>query len=86
MENCQSRTASQCRPRRMARRVEHDTYAEHLTGVVEGGVASRDTGEYFIATQVAFEERTLAQLAEATMDSFERPAWCGKSDGKREYA
>ena len=31
------------------RRVEHDTCAELLMGVVEVGVASRDTREYFIA-------------------------------------
>ena len=60
----------------MARQVEHDTYAEHLTGVVEGGVASRDAGERFAAPQVAFKKRTLAQLAEAIIDSFERPVWC----------
>jgi hypothetical protein len=33
----------------MTSRVEDDTYAERLSGVVEGGVAGRDTGVYFIA-------------------------------------
>jgi hypothetical protein len=57
----------------MARRVGHDTHVERLTGVVECGVAIRDIGEYFIASQVAFKERKLAQFVKATVDFFERP-------------
>lgn len=44
----------------MDHRIKRDTYAESLTGIIEGGVAIRDIGEYFIASQVAFKERTLA--------------------------
>jgi hypothetical protein len=57
----------------MARRVEYDTYVERFTGIIEGGVASRNIGEYFIALQVAFKKRRLAQLVEETADFFERP-------------
>lgn len=62
----------------MAHPVGHDTYAERLTGIVEGDVAIRNVGEYFIASQVAFKEGTLAQFVEATVNFFKRPAWCGK--------
>ena len=57
----------------MTSREEDDTYAERLTGVVKGGVASRDTGEYFIAPEISFKERALTQLVEATVDFVERP-------------
>ena len=62
----------------MAHRVGHDTYAKRLTGIVEGEIAIRDVREYFIASQVAFKESTLAQFVDATMNFFERPVWCGK--------
>ena len=58
----------------MTRRVEHGTYPERFTGIIEGGVASRNVGEYFVAPQVASKKRRLAQLDEATAESFERPA------------
>jgi hypothetical protein len=57
----------------MARRVEHDTHVESLTGIIEGGVASRDIRQYFIALQIPFKKRRLAQLFETTADFFERP-------------
>jgi hypothetical protein len=57
----------------MARRVEHDTHVESLTGIIEGGVTSRDIREYFIALQIAFKKRRLAQLVEATANFFKRP-------------
>jgi hypothetical protein len=44
----------------MACQVEDDTYAEHPEGVAEIGVASRNTGFYFIASQVALKERALS--------------------------
>ena len=57
----------------MDRRVGHHTHVESFTGIIEGSVASRNIGEYFIALQVAFKKRRLAQLVEATADFFERP-------------
>jgi hypothetical protein len=57
----------------MARQLEHDTHIESLTGIIEGGVASRDIREDFIALQIAFKKRRLAQLVETTADFFERP-------------
>jgi hypothetical protein len=77
IESCQSRGARQCLTAKNARQVEDDTYAEHPEGVVEGGVARRNTGEDFIAPQVAFKERTLAQLVEEMVDFSERPVWSG---------
>ena len=66
----------------MACQVEDDTYTEHIEGVAEIDIASRNSGLYFIAPQVTFKERRLAQLLEETLDSFERPDFSGKSDGK----
>ena len=57
----------------MARRVEHDTHVKTFTGISDGGVASQDIGDYFIALQVAFKKRRLAQLGEAIADFFEHP-------------
>jgi hypothetical protein len=57
----------------MARRVEHDTYVERFTSIIKGGITSRDIREYFIALQIAFKKRRLAQLVEAIADFFERP-------------
>jgi hypothetical protein len=54
-------------------RVQGDTYAEHPKGIVEGNVAFRDTGEDFIAPQVAFKKRTMAQLFEEIANFSERP-------------
>ena len=62
----------------MTHPVGHDTYVERLTGIVEGDVAIRDVGEYFIAPQVAFKEGTLAQFVKATVNFFKRSVWCGK--------
>jgi hypothetical protein len=57
----------------MAHRVEHDTHVESFTGIIEGSVAIRDIGKYFIALQVALQKRRLTQLVEAIADFFERP-------------
>ena len=57
----------------MARRVEHDTYVERFMSIIEGGVTGRDIREYFIAVQIAFKKRRLAQLVETIADFFERP-------------
>jgi hypothetical protein len=84
IESCQGRGARQCRTRGKTTEVEDDAYAEHPEGFVEGGLTLRDTGEDFIAPQVAFGERTMAQLFEKIEDLSERPVWSGKSDG--EYA
>ena len=62
----------------MASHVEGDTYTEHVERVVERGIACRYTGKGFTAPQVAFEERTLAQLVEKSADFSERPVWSGK--------
>ena len=59
----------------MALQVEHGTYAENVTGIIEGSVASRDIGEYFIALQVAIKK-----LVEENADFFGRPVWCCESD------
>lgn len=66
--------------------MEDDTYVEHLEGVLKSGVACRDAGEYFVAPQVAFKERSFSQLIEEMVDFLERTVWCGKSDGKHSYA
>lgn len=66
----------------MACRVEDNSYTEHPEGVAKIDVASRNTGLDFIASQIAFKERRLAQLLEESLDSFERPDFSGKSDGK----
>ena len=57
----------------MAHRVEHDTHVESFTSIIERGIASTDIGEYFVALQIAFKKRRLAQLVEAIVDFFERP-------------
>lgn len=62
--------------------MEDDTNTEHPEGVVEINVASRNTGLDFIAPQVTFKERTLAQLFKEILDSSKCPVSNGKSDGK----
>jgi hypothetical protein len=62
--------------------VEDNTDTEHPEGAAEIDVASRNAGLDFIAPQVAFKERTLAQLFKEILDSSERPVFSGKSDGK----
>ena len=62
--------------------MEDDTYAKHPEHVVESGITRRNTGEDFIAPQVACEERPLTQPVEKLVDFSERPVWSGKSDGK----
>jgi hypothetical protein len=53
--------------------VEDDTYVEHVEGVLKSGVTGRDAGKDFVAPQVAFKERNLAELVEKMVDFFERP-------------
>ena len=52
---------------------EDNAYAEHPQGIIESGVAFRDTGEDLIAPQVAFEERTMAQLFEEIANVSKNP-------------
>jgi hypothetical protein len=73
MERFQSTGARQFRPRRTSHKEEDDTYVEHVEGVLKSGVTGRDAGKDFVAPQVAFKERALAELVEEMMDFFECP-------------
>lgn len=74
IESCQSKGTSSVSTT-MTRRAEDDTYAKHPEGVAEGGVTGRNTGLNIVAPRVTFEERTLAQLVEEIVNTFERSLW-----------